>query len=182
MGNFLLKNILQTGKKVYYACPKADIKPNLAYHGSPYSFDFFDCTKIGLGEGCAKRGKGLYLYRTPKYAPFFANIKSKDAPPHIGYGRKLDNPTPTVYTVTGVDSLNLKQVSPKEAKAIARNQSEFEAIFPDIDGIELPSTEICVFPQGIEKLVISLKQSLSDFITAHPNYPFRQWSINTNKP
>jgi hypothetical protein len=33
----------------------------LAYHGSPYSFDKFDASKIGTGEGAQAYGHGLYF-------------------------------------------------------------------------------------------------------------------------
>jgi len=33
----------------------------IAYHGSPHSFDKFDMSKIGTGQGKQQQGKGLYL-------------------------------------------------------------------------------------------------------------------------
>lgn len=184
MGNFVksIATITKSiSKELYYAHPKADIKPGIAYHGSPYSFSAFDMTKIGTGEGFGKRGKGLYLYRTPKFAPFFANIKSADAPPHLGCGEKIANPKPTVYTVSGLDKLNLKRVSPKEAKEIARNQAEFETKYPDIDGIELPSTEICIFPKSVNKLFMKSKEKLEEFLDKRKGYPFRTWTTDKAK-
>lgn len=35
--------------------------PIVAYHGSPYSFDQFDLSKIGTGEGAQAYGHGIYL-------------------------------------------------------------------------------------------------------------------------
>ena len=69
----------------------------MAYHGSPFSFDFFDASKFGSGEGINKYGKGLYISRSKKLTPFYANIRSKDAPLHFGNTKKIDNPQPTVY-------------------------------------------------------------------------------------
>lgn len=184
MGN-LVKNITAAtknlSKELYYAHPRADIKPGIAYHGSPYSFSAFDATKIGTGEGFGKRGKGLYLFRTPKFAPFFANIKSADAPPHLGCGGKLANPEPTVYTVSGLDKLNLKKVSLRDAKEIARNQAEFEVKYPEVDGIELPSTEICIFSKSVNKLYIQSKEKLEEFLESKKGYPFRTWTTDKNK-
>lgn len=177
--NFDLKSLKRL--RCFYAHPKADIKPNIAYHGSPRDFDVFDVSKIGTGEGCSKRGKGLYLFRTKKFAPFFANIKSPDAPPHLGRSTKLENPNPTIYTVCNLKNLNLKQVSLLESKQIARNQQEFEKLNPHIDGIELPSTEICVFPKSVEKLSILQKSSLLDFVKINRDYPFREWTIDKVK-
>jgi hypothetical protein len=39
-----------------------------AYHGSPYSFDQFDSSKIGSGEGAQAYGRGLYLAEREKTA------------------------------------------------------------------------------------------------------------------
>ena len=36
-------------------------KPIRAYHGSPHSFDAFDASKIGTGEGAQSYGHGLYF-------------------------------------------------------------------------------------------------------------------------
>ena len=35
--------------------------PITAYHGSPHSFDQFDLSKIGTGEGAQSYGSGLYF-------------------------------------------------------------------------------------------------------------------------
>ena len=37
-----------------------------AYHASPYSFDKFDMSKIGTGEGAQAYGRGLYAAESPK--------------------------------------------------------------------------------------------------------------------
>jgi len=164
--------------RLFYAHPRAAIKPNIAYHGSPFNFSHFDAAKIGTGEGCCKKGVGLYLFRTPRNAPYFANIRSKNAPIHLGCTKPLENPQPRIYTVDNLGKLNLKQVSQLEAKQIARTQAEFERMYPEIDGIELPSTEICVFPKSINKLHIGNKQTIPEFIADRPNYPFRQWKVD----
>lgn len=168
-------------KRFYYAHPNATIKPGIAYHGSPYDFPAFDMSKIGTGEGFSKRGKGLYLFRTPKFAPYFANIKSADAPLHLGSEGKLKNPTPTIYTVNNLDKLNIKTVSLNESRAIARNQSDFELKYPDIDGIEVPSTEICIFPKSVNKLSIQSKEPLADFLESRKGFPFRTWTTDKSK-
>lgn len=62
---------------------------DIAYHGSPFKFDAFDCSKIGQGEGFSKRGRGLYIHRLKKFAPYYANIRSKDAPMHLGSTKNL---------------------------------------------------------------------------------------------
>lgn len=154
---------------------------DIAYHGSPYSFDFFDAAKVGSGEGFGKRGKGIYLHRKIDYAPYFANIKSEDAPLHLGCGEKLKNPNPHIYKISGLKQLNLKKVSDIDAKGIARTQKEFESQNPFLDGIELESGEICIFPRAINKLNIKNKQPLESFIREHKDYPFRAWTTDKEK-
>lgn len=39
-----------------------------AYHGSPYTFDAFDASKIGTGEGAQSYGYGLYFAENPRVA------------------------------------------------------------------------------------------------------------------
>ncbi len=152
-----------------------------AYHGSPFSFSSFNIEKIGSGEGLSKRGKGIYLFRTKRNAPYFANIRSKDAPIHIGSTKPLDNPQPTIYEISGLKNLKLKKVSSLEAKQIASNQDEFMKLHPDISGIELDSGEICVFPNFISKIKIENKTPLETFITQNKDYNFRTWTTDIEK-
>ena len=154
---------------------------DIAYHGSPFKFNAFDCSKIGQGEGFSKRGRGLYLHRLRKFAPYYANIRSKDAPMHLGSTKKLENPAPHVYTVSGLKKLNLKQVLEVEAKAIAREQHYFELENPLVDGLELSSGEICVFPKAVSKLRIKYRDELEDFVMMNRNYPFRQWTTDKQR-
>ena len=83
--------------------------------------------------------------------------------------------------MSGLDKLNLKKVSPKDAKEIARNQAEFEVKYPEVDGIELPSTEICIFSKSVNKLYIQCKEKLEEFLESRKGYPFRTWTTDKNK-
>ncbi|MDR1327097.1 MAG: hypothetical protein LBJ74_01680, partial [Heliobacteriaceae bacterium] len=51
--------------------------PDIAYHGSPFNFDFFDPAKIGTGEGMNKYGRGLYLSFKKRIMPYYANIRNE---------------------------------------------------------------------------------------------------------
>ncbi|MDR2191976.1 MAG: hypothetical protein LBO62_03770, partial [Endomicrobium sp.] len=64
------------------------------WHGTPFDYDKFDANQIGQGEGISKYGKGIYLSRGKRLAPFYANIRSKDAPIHFGSTERLENPQP----------------------------------------------------------------------------------------
>lgn len=43
-----------------------------AYHGSPHTFDRFDMSKIGTGEGAQSYGRGLYMAEAPEVAEQYA--------------------------------------------------------------------------------------------------------------
>jgi hypothetical protein len=50
-----------------------------AYHGSPHSFEQFDISKIGTGQGAQMRGHGLYFGEEEKVAEDYRNTLSQDA-------------------------------------------------------------------------------------------------------
>lgn len=90
----------------------------LFYHGSPVNFDKFDPQFIGSAEGGSKAMKGINLWHgSPKSAPKFANIKSPDAPIHLGVSSKPlgGELNPTVYNVIG-ENLNLYKSESKRIK------------------------------------------------------------------
>ena len=86
--------------------------------------------------------------------------------------KKIDNPQPTVYTISGLNNMQFKQVSHSEAKNIAANQNIFETTHPNIDGLKLDN-QIIVFARSLDKLKIAKKQELLDFIKENKGYPFR---------
>ena len=173
-----LKNL--KAEKLFYNAA-ANCADDIAYHGSPFKFDVFDCAKIGEGEGLSRHGFGIYFFRGKKAAPFYANIRSKDAPIHIGSTKHLETANPHVYTVSGFKNLNLKPVTPREARKITPNQAEFEKLYPEIDGFEISGNEICVFPKSVQKLTIKYRDELEDFVMMNRNYPFREWTTDKNR-
>jgi len=178
----ILHKSFNKNTRLFWANPNADIKPDLAYHGSSFNFDMFDIAKIGSGEGCGIFGKGIYLHRTKKVAPYYANIRSFNAPQRILRSTsKIANTEPTVYTTSGLKDLNLKYVSTREGRKIARRQAEFEIEYPQIDGLEFPSGQITVFPKSVSKLKIDKKQPLYDFLQENKGYPFNPWTIDENE-
>ncbi len=50
-----------------------------AYHGTPHSFDAFDASKIGSGEGAQAYGYGIYVAESPDVAKTYAmNLSNRD--------------------------------------------------------------------------------------------------------
>ena len=163
------------------ATKEALTQTNTIYHGSPFLFNTFDVTKIGAGEGMNKYGRGLYFARTKHKAPFYANIRSIDAPKHLGCTKPLADTNPTVYTVQGTDKLNLKLCSNIEANNISKNQAAFQAQNPHIDGLELLGGDVTIFPESIHKLSITSKESVIDFVRNNRAYNFREWTTDMTK-
>lgn len=64
---------------------KADDAGIIAYHGSPHSFDKFDMSKIGTGEGAQAYGHGLYFAENEAVAKGYRDALSPraqwDVPP-----------------------------------------------------------------------------------------------------
>lgn len=84
-------------------------------------------------------------WQTVRNAPKFANIKSPDAPIHLGRSSKPlgGELNPTVYDVVGTD-LNLYKTESNRVKGLL--QSNLEAL--KYDGIQTPS-QITVFPGSV---------------------------------
>jgi hypothetical protein len=64
-GAEILGGLLSPGPKIAKAPTKIEIT---AYHGSPHTFDKFDMSKIGTGEGAQAYGHGLYFAEQPEVA------------------------------------------------------------------------------------------------------------------
>lgn len=50
----------------------------IVWHGSPHTFDAFDASKIGTGEGAQAYGHGLYLAESPDVAKSYQTALSAD--------------------------------------------------------------------------------------------------------
>ena len=65
----------------------------IAYHGSPHSFDRFDLSKIGTGEGAQAYGHGLYFADNEDVAKSYRNALTDSADMLIG-GKERDFSSP----------------------------------------------------------------------------------------
>jgi hypothetical protein len=59
-----------------------------AYHGSPHSFDRFDASKIGSGEGAQAYGHGLYFAGNEDIARYYRDKLSPAGEPNVEVGGK----------------------------------------------------------------------------------------------
>lgn len=87
----------------------------IAYHGSPHSFDRFDISKIGTGEGAQAYGHGLYFAEAEDTARNYRNALARPEP-----GDMVGNAYDLVRILGEKDALeNLKGINSKEAIATA---------------------------------------------------------------
>lgn len=145
------------------------------YHGSPFNFNKFDPSEIGTAEGASKGLKGINLSEDTRIAPKFANIKSEDAPIHLGKPRPTSKIVdPRIYTVKG----NLKLKDIPSAKGV--DQSEL--VRQGYDGVRIASPrQVTVFPESSDKLIINKKQTIKDFIKSHKKDEFAEWTTSPEK-
>lgn len=150
------------------------------YHGSPVRFNKFDTSFIGSGEGGSKVMLGINLFPEQKIAnaPKFANIRSSDAPIHLGRPSKplTKELNPTVYDVFGED-LNLYKTSSREIKRLTQEN----LVKSGYDGVQT-ERQVTVFPEGVHKLKIDKQSSIEDFILEHPEVKqWTPWTTDINK-
>lgn len=177
-----VKRLLPKEKTLITAENAANITPEVThfYHGSPVRFDTFSADFIGSGEGGSKVMQGINLWPKEKIAnaPKFANIKSSDAPLHLGVsstplGGELN---PTVYDVSG-RGLKLYTTSPRNVKGL----SQSDLVSQGYDGIQTPN-QVTVFPKSIGKLSIDKQSTIEEFILAHPEVErWTPWTTDNQK-
>jgi hypothetical protein len=70
---------------------EADPNAIEAFHGSPHTFDAFDISKIGTGEGAQSYGHGLYFAENPEVASIYKErLAGKAAPMGGVHGGQLE--------------------------------------------------------------------------------------------
>jgi len=76
-----LLGLTQAGNEAYDAAAGFvnSTNPIRAYHGSPHTFDRFDMSKIGTGEGAQAYGHGLYFAGNEGVARSYRDVLTRDA-------------------------------------------------------------------------------------------------------
>ena len=106
------------------------VKAITAYHGSPHSFDQFDMSKIGTGEGAQAYGHGLYFADSEGVARSYRDKLS--ATPMDGLNDALTAFSP--YTAGGPSPTaeNLKAMLATHPNPILQTAAENEPLVRDI--------------------------------------------------
>ena len=153
-------------------------KTQTFYHGSPVRFNKFNTQFIGSGEGGSKAMKGINLWPDNHFgaAPKFANIRSSDAPLHLGRASKeiSGELNPTIYKVRG---RNLNIYSSNTSKGLDQQ----ELVNLGYDGFS-NGKQYTIFPESVHKLKIKKHYSIPEFIKAHKKIDsWAPWSTDINK-
>jgi hypothetical protein len=84
------------------------VKPQgiTAYHGSPYSFDRFDMSKIGTGEGAQAFGHGLYFAENEDVAQGYRDALTKGAMNSIEFKKIGLSPNDRAHAMTFARTTN----------------------------------------------------------------------------
>jgi hypothetical protein len=77
------------GAKPETEAARSELARLKAYHGSPHSFDQFDLSKIGTGEGAQAYGHGLYFAEKEGIAKSYRDALSNVTFSHPKYGDNL---------------------------------------------------------------------------------------------
>jgi hypothetical protein len=111
-----------------------------AYHGSPYTFERFDVSKIGTGEGAQAYGHGLYFaeseptarfYRESLSRPYFATAEGKDIAKIYG------EDVASIFESTGGDPDEMLEILNRFRRLVKINLDDYGV--SDIS--ELPKSE-----------------------------------------
>lgn len=110
----------------------------MAYHGSPHTFDKFDMSKMGTGEGAQAYGRGLYFSENEAVAKNYRDALSRDIIAKIG-----DTPILDVYNslIRQADSIRVPSQKSNELyeKAAFLENLEIKGSFDEaLDAVENP--------------------------------------------
>ncbi len=70
----IAKGLLKMGENALAPSTLGSQRGAIVYHGSPHTFDAFDMSKIGTGEGAQAYGHGLYLADSPEVAKSYTKV------------------------------------------------------------------------------------------------------------
>ncbi len=97
---------------------KGILRQMLVYHGSPHTFEKFDASKIGTGEGAQAYGHGLYFAESPETAGFYKNALTARRAEFLHNGSPIDE-ADVEDAIT--DAIRKSGGNPYEARGLAKD-------------------------------------------------------------
>ena len=161
-----LAGLMQTGAFPFAPSGEGTLGSIKAYHGTPYSFDKFDMSKIGTGEGAQAYGHGLYFAGNPAVANEYMKVKpSIPLPPRrLFQGQELDPGTPEYRAA------RLVQDTP-----LLKARKEVQGWIDDISGIPERAKDVEGYRRTLE--ILNRATSKKDFKTENPKPKLYEVSI-----
>ena len=127
-GDIVTDDVVNSINQEIAAAPKFSIK---TYHGSQASFDKFDHSFMGSGEGAQAYGWGTYVSEVEGIAKAYAKANAKkNAPSRLMYqGKPMTYKTPTIIYQVALD-MDKFNISAKEAisKMIDANEKKLASV------------------------------------------------------
>lgn len=140
-----LPDIAALIKKIKLGLRDADgILRMVAWHGSPHTFEKFDSSKIGTGEGAQAYGHGLYFSSSEEIAQYYKDALTdpQDIPLQIN-GKPLDE----VWTQ------GLRERFPELYKGLSETDTNMlDGILADLSGIKSIADASRYFGRDVERL------------------------------
>ena len=95
-----------------------------AYHGTPHSFDKFDMSKIGTGEGAQAYGHGLYFAESPATAKQYSADRSYVGSAMQGNPKQINYDDPAWISQNTLDQFGNSQEAIDHLKMVLRTASK----------------------------------------------------------
>jgi hypothetical protein len=143
-----------TSEEVKGITPFVTAAAPIAYHGTPHTFEKFDASKIGTGQGAQSYGHGLYFAENPEVAksylpnipggvgrlPFVEEMLVKAKKGEDAGGKSIDYWTKELETAKAAPKSNLYQVNIPDQHAARMldwdkplsEQPEIEKLLPSL--------------------------------------------------
>ena len=156
------------GKAIAKATPEAErlAQGIIAYHGSPHSFDKFDLSKIGTGEGAQAYGHGLYFAESEPVAQAYRKALTQS-----------DGLT-TLYNVDG--KIVPKRWSSDDPESVAANMmhlndNDRQATLGQVEKIKASGDTTIDWDK-----VASTVNGIKNPVTIEPNIPGSMYQVRIN--
>lgn len=174
----------------------------IAYHGSPHSFDKFDLSKIGTGEGAQAYGHGLYFaesepvaksYRDALKPGYFNNVLTIDG---RDFGSDMGNyylrnavekavPSPGAGFASGKETFDFynKEMSDAVYKALLKAETGHDVnsvAAGTVDAVLKKNAPYEDEAAAVDEIRRALLGHIQDNVTSRPNGSMYQVRINAD--
>lgn len=163
-----------------YAIKSGLISPLDAYHGSPYTFDEFDISKVNTGERSQAYGHGMYFAEEPGVARGYKESLSGGAKkvlnasfssdPELWVAGQLYSNVPKKSIIDGLDALGYKG-NAQDLLGSAKERLQKELDVGNLYKVDIPDAAVSTFLDW-DKKISSQKQGQKALQELNNKYGF----------